>query len=115
MIRIKTTMMTSKNFFSTIAALLLIGFVCSGQTGKVSGRVRDRDTQSPISLANVFINHSTIHALTNAAGEFSLSNIDQPAVYEVVVSFAGYESTKLKISLTDFEVKLGTIFLDRSK
>ncbi|MCE2994999.1 MAG: carboxypeptidase-like regulatory domain-containing protein [Cyclobacteriaceae bacterium] len=108
-------MMTSKNFFSTIAALLLIGFVCSGQTGKVSGRVRDRDTQSPISLANVFINHSTIHALTNAAGEFSLSNIDQPAVYEVVVSFAGYESTKLKISLTDFEVKLGTIFLDRSK
>ncbi len=108
-------MIKPKKLVGAIATWLSIAVVCYSQTGKVSGKVMDRDTQTPIPFASVFINNTTIHTVTDKLGEFVLVDIDQPAVYEVVVSLAGYESIKQKISLTDFEVKLGAILLDRSK
>ncbi len=107
--------MNPQKILSTLATWLSISVVCYSQTGKVSGRVIDQATQTPIAYASVFINNSTIYTVTNTLGEFLLSDIDQPAVYEVVVSFSGYESSKLKISLTDFEVKVGSIPLRKSQ
>jgi len=106
--------MNPKKLAGAIVTWLSI-VVCYSQSGKVSGKVMDRDTQTPIPFASVFINNTTIHTVTDKLGEFVLADIDQPAVYDVVVSLAGYESAKQKISLTDFEVKLGSILLDRSK
>lgn len=93
---------------------LLLTQISFGQNGKVSGRVVDKKTEKPIAFANVFINNSSVGTVTDATGAFTIANLNQPAVFEVVISFVGYESAKFKISVTDFEVKLGTIFLKDS-
>lgn len=106
--------MNPKRLVYTITILLFLVEICYSQAGKVSGRVLDKDSQKPIPFANVFINNSSIGTVTDTSGIFIFTNLNQPAVYEIVVSFVGYESVTLKISVTDFEVKVGTILLQDS-
>lgn len=97
-------------FRATILILsLLTSFVGCAQT--ISGKVLDSKRQEPLPFANVFLNNTTIGTVTDLGGEFKLKNVRQPAVYEIVISFVGYESLKLKISLEGNELNIGTVNL----
>ncbi len=81
----------------------------------ISGKVIDAKTLEPMPFANVFLNNTTIGTTTELNGEFALKNVRQPAIYEVIFSFVGYESYKLKVSLTGNELSLGTIRMKASE
>ncbi len=87
--------------------LLFSATLVQGQT--ILGKVIDAKTLEPLPFANVFLNNTTIGTTTEWNGEFTLKNVRQPAVYEVIFSFVGYESYKMKVSLTENELRLGTI------
>lgn len=98
--------------------LFLTGFVLCAMTADaqtIQGRVVDAKTNEALPFANVFINNSTVGTTTELDGSFVLKNVRQPAVYEIIFSFVGYESYKLKISLTKDELKVGTIRLKASE
>jgi len=101
-----------KNWF-VFAALGLCCACVHAQT--IQGKVVDAKTNEPLPFANVFINNSTIGTTTEVDGTFMLKNVRQPAVYEVIFSFVGYESYKMKISLAQDELKIGTIKLKASE
>ncbi len=90
-------------------------WAASAQAQTIQGRVVDAKSNEPLPFANVFINNSTLGTTTELDGSFILKNVRQPAVYEVIFSFVGYESYKLKISLTQDELKIGTIKLKASE
>ncbi len=92
---------------------VLLSFTVYSQT--ITGRVRDAKTSEPLPFANVFVNNTTIGAVTDASGYFSLSGIQDPGNYEVVFSFVGYETHKAKVSLSDDVVNLGIISLKSSE
>ena len=85
------------------------------QAQTISGKVIDAKTLEPLPFANVFINNTTIGTTSEMNGEFKLKNVRQPAVYEVIFSFVGYESFKMKVSLSENELKIGTIRLTPAK
>lgn len=96
-----------------LLAFVFLSFTVYAQT--ITGRVLDAKTSEPLPFANVFINNTTIGAVTDANGYFSLSGIADPGNYEVVFSFVGYETHKAKVSLSDDVVKLGIISLKPSE
>ncbi len=85
------------------------------QAQTISGKVIDAKTLEPLPFANVFINNTTIGTTSEMNGEFSLRNVRQPASYEVIFSFVGYESFKMKVSLTENELRLGAVRLKPSE
>lgn len=65
----------------------------------VTGKVIDAATQLPLELASVFAQNTTSGTVTDAAGNFKLPLIN--GGYEIVVSFAGYETEVKRISSSD--------------
>lgn len=81
------------------------------QTSTISGKVVDHKTGEALPFANVFIDNTTVGAVTDLNGAFTLRNITTPGVYELVVSFVGYVPFKQKISLLDDDLILPEIEL----
>lgn len=77
---------------------------------KIIGQIQDSKTSETLPFANVFINNSTIGAVTNANGEFEL-NIHEPGTYEVVFSYVGYESYRRRVTVGDQPLSIGIIKL----
>jgi hypothetical protein len=73
----------------SLLVLLLPGIVLA--SGKIRGKVTDRETGEPLVGANVGIEHTTYGASANVDGEFIILNI--PAgVYTLRASFVGYQT-----------------------
>ena len=100
-----------RNLFVICYWLLTISL----QAQTISGKVIDAKTLEPLPFANVFINNTTIGTTSEMNGEFSLRNVRQPAIYEVIFSFVGYESFKMKVSLTENDLRLGAVRLKPSE
>ena len=90
---------------------LFISIALSAQTGVIKGKVIDSQTLEPLPFANVFVNNTTIGTTTDMNGNFVLKNVSRPAVFDLVVSFVGYQSYKQKISLSEEMLSLNAIKL----
>ena len=106
-------------FRSTILCLIvLIGlssFSSLAQSGSIKGRVIDSKTLEPLPFANVFLNNTTIGTVTDTNGDYLLRNIEQEGTYELVISFVGYESAKVKVNVGKTELNRGTLRLTPSE
>jgi outer membrane receptor for ferrienterochelin and colicin len=102
---------------------LLQALTFGGITGKLVGVVRDKSTGDPIPGANVVLEGTTLGAVTGMDGRFIIINIP-PKVYNVKVSFIGYESeviekvqitvdqtTQLPVSLSSKSVQVGEVIV----
>jgi hypothetical protein len=81
-----------KRSFLTIifAALLVPALLLAGTTGKIKGKVTDRETGEPLPGANVLIVGTTFGAASDFDGEFVILNVP-PGVYTVKATFIGYQ------------------------
>jgi len=104
---------------------LLIIQTCSfaGVTGKLVGKVTDKNSRDPLIGANIFIQGTTLGAVAGNDGRFIIINIP-PGVYNVKVSFIGYETvlfedvkitvdqtTQLPIELSTKSLQTGEIIV----
>lgn len=88
-------------FYRTItksAACFLFSFIFSvlclaGNTGKISGVVKDKVTGEPLIGANVFIQSLKIGASTDINGEYFILNVP-PGTYTLSASMVGYEKVE---------------------
>lgn len=64
----------------------------------VKGKVIDRETGYPLEAASVYFAQTTIGAMVNKSGQFTIE-VTKPGNYELVVSMVGYELQKLGISV----------------
>ncbi len=97
---------------------ILVWSIHAGQTGKIAGKVIDKNSQEPLIGSNVSILGTTMGGVTNIDGEFFILNV--PAgTYQVKTSYVGYRSvtmvevkvlpdltTQLDIALTAEAVEL---------
>ena len=68
----------------------------------ISGSVFDESTNESIIGAQVFLNGTTIGTTTRENGDFELSGIPE-GIYELVVSFLGYESQSVTFNTQNIE------------
>lgn len=94
-----------------ILSILLSNAVIAGTTGKLAGKILDRDNKDPIIGANVILEGTYFGAAANYDGYYFINNIP-PGEYNLVVSAVGYRKTtiqKVKISIdltTNIDVTL---------
>lgn len=93
--------MKNKILFSFLTIFLSIHFLYAGNTGKIAGRVIDKETKEPIPFANVIVEGTQLGAATNLNGEFVILNVP-PGVYSVTASVVGYQ----KKTITDVRVNV---------
>jgi outer membrane receptor protein involved in Fe transport len=89
--------------FSILMFFLSVS-VYAGTTGKIAGKVIDKETNDPLPGCNVIIEGTSLGAASNADGEFFILNIP-PGAYTVRASMIGYktyriENVKVLIDLT---------------
>lgn len=75
------------------------------------GVVKDAKTNEPLPSANVFINNTTIGAVTGLDGKFRFSFDGQGGSYEIIISFVGYSGQSIKVTPNEKEFNLGTVLL----
>ncbi len=80
----------SKKLFVTLFVLLLLpGIVMAGVTGKIVGRVIDKQNKEALIGANISVEGTSYGASADANGDYSILNV--PAgLYTVKASFVGY-------------------------
>ncbi len=93
----------------------LFSFSSFAQSGSIKGKVIDSKTLEPLPFANVFLNNTTIGTVTDTNGDYLLKNIEQEGAYELVISFVGYESAKVKVNVAKTELNRGTLRLTPSE
>ena len=104
---------------ATVFALGAAAFPASAQTGQIVGQVRDAASQRPLEAVQVFIQGTSVGALTNAAGRFLLLNV--PAgEQEVTAEIVGYRLVRRTIVVEageavtlDFNLEQTAIQLDQ--
>ena len=69
--------------------------VFSGVTGKIAGRVIDKENQQPLAGTNVFIEGTTLGAAVDLEGYFTILNVP-PGVYDIKASMVGYTEVTMK-------------------
>ena len=74
--------------------LLTTCFAFAQNSGSVTGRVIDVQSQLPLEGATVLIEGTTLGVITDAEGYFNLENIP-PQAYNITVSYLGYQSQTL--------------------
>ncbi|MGH7495904.1 MAG: TonB-dependent receptor domain-containing protein [bacterium] len=80
---------TKRSLGSIFVVLLWATWALAGTTGKIAGKVIDRETGLPLPGANVIIVGTTMGAATNLDGEYFILNV-QPGTYEIRASIIGY-------------------------
>ena len=89
----------------------------AGTTGKISGKVTDKETGEPLVAANVIIDGTNFGAATDVDGEYFILNIP-PGVYKVKAFYMGYTTqaigeVRIQVDLTTrVNFKLSTSILE---
>ncbi|NIV95497.1 TonB-dependent receptor plug domain-containing protein, partial [candidate division KSB1 bacterium] len=95
----------SRKFLLVLLCLMLAPALVFAQTGKIKGKVVDRETGDPLPGANVIVEGTSLGAAADVNGEYYILNI--PAgVYSVRASFIGYRD--VTISNVNINVNLTT-------
>ncbi|MCD6441214.1 MAG: TonB-dependent receptor [Candidatus Marinimicrobia bacterium] len=89
--------MRKKNVFTILSLLLLFIFstAIAQTTGKISGRVIDKDTGAPLIGTNIVVEGTQMGGATDSNGEYFIINM-HPGVYNVVASMIGYSRVKME-------------------
>lgn len=112
-----------KKFFTIffVSLALLSSLVFAGTTGKLTGKVTDKNTGEPLPFVNITLEGTTIGAATDLDGKYVILNIP-PGRYNVKFQYIGFQTlvvqnVQISIDLTtnqdailvETAVELGTI------
>jgi len=94
------------NIYRIFAAHLIIFLIFNtalfaGESGKIVGKITDKQTGEPMLGVNVILKGTTLGAATNAEGKYYIIGIT-PGVYELQASAVGYH----KITITGIRIKI---------
>ncbi len=93
MVKVKTGLILLMGAISTL--FILEGVLFAQTTGKIIGKVRDKQTGQPLPGANVLVEGTTRGAATDTGGNFFIINLP-PGVYTLRVQMLGYETVRVE-------------------
>ncbi len=105
-------------FFILVTLILSSSQLFSQSTGKISGKVTDKESGDPIPFANVFVEGTSRGAAADMNGNYTILDVS-PGVYKVTASVVGYqkmtvENVRVNVDFTtriNFALSTGAINL----
>jgi len=103
-----------KYFLILLFIIIIIPFkIANCQTASIRGFVYQKKTGEPIIFTNVYLNKTTFGATTDANGYYTISKV--PAgEYTLIVTFIGYDTLKIPITLKAGDILSKNITLNES-
>lgn len=103
-----------KRCFSTGFFLLWIGLSFTfAQSGNIRGNVYDENTGDPVMFGTVRLDGTELGTNTDLDGFFSIGNLE-PGKYKLVVTYVGYDSVALDITVAQNAIVYKQIYLKES-
>ena len=68
------------------------------ESGKLQGKVTDKNSGDPLPGANVFLEGTSLGAATSVDGEFSIRQIP-PSNYSMIIRYVGYLEKKMSVTV----------------
>ena len=87
--------MLKRLLFIFLFLVLTLGVVFAGETGKIRGKVVDKETKEPLPGVNVVLVGTAYGAATDLKGEYVIVNVPV-GTYDIKASFVGYRSVTIK-------------------
>jgi len=88
-----------RNKYNTILIVVFIFFIASNMvaqtTGKIAGKVTDKETGNPLPAANIIVEGTDMGAAADEDGEFYIINV-RPGTYDVTASVVGYSQLTIE-------------------
>lgn len=99
--------------FLPILLTLLHVSLLAQNTGKIKGFVYEKETGEPVLFTNVFLEGTSLGSSTDVNGYYLISNI--PAGdYNLMVTYLGYDTLKVAVSVGSKELVAQNLFLQKS-
>ena len=97
-------MTTGRNQTTLIFIMLMLHVLSAGTTGKISGRVTDKETGEPLIGANVMVDGTPLGAATDTDGNYYILQVS-PGTYTVRFTMIGYQTlvmndVRIRVDLT---------------
>ena len=109
--------MLLKNISRIIIIFLFLSFtqtpISQAQNSTIKGFVYEKESGEPIIFTNVFLKKTSIGATTDVNGYFVISQIP-PGNYTLMVTYLGYDSISIPISIKAGEVQNKKLYLLKS-
>ena len=83
-----------------VVTAIIFAPVSAYASSKIVGRVIDKDTDTPLPGANVFLENTSLGAATDIDGNYIITNVS-PGNYTLQVKYLGYTSTTFEIEVQD--------------
>ncbi|MBL4753987.1 MAG: TonB-dependent receptor [Flavobacteriales bacterium] len=100
--------------FFCIVFLLVYTAGALAQTGTIRGFVYDKDGGEPIIFTNVYLKGTPYGASTDVNGHYAISKVPE-GNYTLMVSYLGFDTLKIPISLTKNQIISKLLHLTKSK
>ena len=100
-----------------LAFLVLVFAATMGATfaqqGKIKGFVYDKATGEPVLFTSVYLKGTSLGAATDVNGYYLISNIP-PGDYQLMVTYLGYDTVKVAVSVAAKALVAQNLFLEKS-
>lgn len=83
------------------------------QQGKIKGFVYDKATGEPVLFTSVYLKGTSLGAATDVNGYYLISNIP-PGEYTLMVTYLGYDTLKVAVSVAAKALVAQNLFLEKS-
>ena len=111
-----------ENFMNKLLRFLFFGIILCfanvssalAQTGTIRGFVYEKDGGEPIIFTNVYLKGTSYGASTDVNGHYAISQVPVGS-YTLMVSYLGYDTLKIDISLTKNQILSKLLHLTKSK
>ena len=91
-------------YLALVFSLLFSALLFSQEQGSVMGTILDKEMNNePMLFAHVQIKNTPISVQTNFHGNFEIAGID-PGNYTLLVSYLGYETLEIPISIEENKI-----------
>ncbi|MCH8903395.1 MAG: carboxypeptidase-like regulatory domain-containing protein [Bacteroidetes bacterium] len=99
--------------FRICLLLLLFSQFAWSQSATVRGFVYDKDNGEPLIFINVFLEGTTIGAVTDVNGYYTVTNIPT-GTYVLMATYLGYDTAKVEITLKKNQIITRKLFIGES-
>lgn len=90
-----------------------LGLKSYAQNGTIRGSIIEKETGQPVLYTNVYLKGTTIGGVTDVNGYFTISHVPKGS-YTMIVSYIGFDTLKIAISIKDDDIINKKLFLTKS-
>lgn len=99
--------------FLMFSLIVVIPSVLFSQTGEVTGKILDAQTQEPLPFAHVFVSNTTLGTTSDVDGNFRLENVPI-GTHDLIFSYIGYQTFQSKVTVAEEQTVTITVRLTQS-